>query len=242
MSGKVPINVHAMELARKAILAKYPPRPPLGLPRQLQSQSPSERDVSVLASIHTSPFLGVDARAGMLNMSSIGLRRALAQLEARGWLHLVSFSRRTRGYVRYPNLTPEGLDAAHLEMPREGSGSFLHRRCQLALQSALGRASVEAKIELTLNEKRVDVGYVVEERRVAFEVGMSSVENELSNIHKDFAAGFREVHVLLRESEMLQRIQQHLADERFDPPGLLKLELITDYLPITVTSTEPEDP
>jgi len=229
----VPVDMTVIANTRRELLARYPAKPPISLGPS--TPSATSKDVLVMSSIHRQPFVGIDVRASTMDMSSQMLRRTIASLEAKAWLQQVPFSRRTRGYIRYCNLTKEGLEAVHLDMPDQGTGSFLHRRCQRLIQNFIKTSlHVDAGIEYRLNGKNVDIGYSQDERKVAFEVGLHTAENELSNITKDIEAGFNEIHVLFRDSTMLQRVQELAPKSKAE----LKLELLTDYLEQTSVPTE----
>ncbi len=220
------IDLEAIARTRQAVLAKYPYRRPLDLAPA--ESAPFGREVSVLASIHANPLLGADARAAKLDLSPMMLRRILAGLEAKDWVHQVQFSRRTRGYIRYCNLTDKGLEAARLENLGEGTGSFLHRYCQRYFRDVLAREGFDARVEYELEGKRADVGYRANRGHVAVEIGLSSAENEHTNVRKDLAAGFSEVRVWFRESGMLDRVRELTASEA--GRDRVRLELITEHL------------
>ena len=230
------IDMERIEKARQAALKRYPSKPPLGL--KPNTPSPVAKERLVLASIYSNPFLKVDARAGHLDMSSPMLRRILGGLESKGRIQPIRFSMRTRGFVTYMNILNECLREANLELPQEGSGSFLHRKFQTFLKKYFTEKGSQARIEYDLNGKRADVGYLDNEKHVAIECGLSNAENELSNVVKDFEARFHEVRILCRDTEMIKGLKALL--EKTSPPtkGIPKLELITDYMHRSTSDTE----
>lgn len=232
------IDMATIDSTRTRILKQYPPTPPLGLKKEKPSLNP--RATGVLASIHNHPFLGVDVRASLLDMSSPMLRRTIASLEAQGWLQQVQCSRKTRGYIRYFNITDAGLQTANLEMPGAGTGSFFHRKCQAFLKRQLKKTGIRAEIEFLLRGKRADVGYIDSDKYVALEVGLSSADNELTNILKDSAAGFHEIRMLLRDSNMVERVEQLLNATKPKVKAAVNLELLTDHLD-EHANTEPDE-
>lgn len=230
------IDMKVIERTRKEVFRRYPSIPLLGL--DIQKPSASARDRLVMANIHTKPFLTIDLRASLLEMSSPMVRRAMAELEAKGWIQQIPFSRRPRGYNKYPNITSMGIEAMNLEMPEEGTGSFLHRKSQAFLRDLFQKQGLDSRIEFLLNGKRVDVGFMENDKHVAVEVALSSAENERANIVKDTAAGFKEIRLVFRESSMIERVKQLLAAQKFKLSKALKLELLTDYLILSVPDTE----
>jgi len=225
-----PVDLILIAQARKEILARYPARPPVGLQAKPMPQAAKDRDLLALASIYAKPLLGVSVRAATLEMTDMMLRRTLGALEARDWLRMEHFSKSTRGYIRLPNITEDGLRAANLELPEEGSGGFLHRKLQAFLRDKFASLGHKAGIEVLRNGKHVDVAFLEGENWIALECGLSSAQGEVSNIVKDFAAGFSTVRALLRETGMIRRVEGLLEEQQYKPPGVLKLELISDYL------------
>jgi DNA-binding MarR family transcriptional regulator len=236
----MPVDLERIRDARARIVAPYRGdlRPPVELKRPEKPAGPVGDRLAVLASIHSSPFLSVNARAEVLHLSTSALRRIMDGLEAMGWLQFVQFSYPKRGFVRYCNITQSGLEAAQLAMPSAGSGSFLHRRLQERVTEHLRCRGLTARIEFTLNGKRADVAYPKGESWVAVEVGLSDAEGEHSNIIKNRAAGFAEVHALLRESPMLQEVRRLLHERPPKEPANVNLDLITNYLRSLESSTE----
>jgi hypothetical protein len=163
------------------------------------------------------------------------LRRIVGGLAGRGWVQLVPFSFRKRGYAKFPNITADGLKIAKLEMPKQGTGSFLHRKVQALLKGHFKKLGFDPHIEFDLNGKRADVAIVAEGKLVAIEVGLNSDERESENITKDFAAGYSEVRSLCRDSGMIERIKKLVGNQE---EGVLKLELITEYFNSAAPETE----
>ena len=231
MIMKATVSTGLMQQAREHVLRLYPTRPPVGLPRSSEKHNaPTTDNILMLTSVYKRPFLTCVARAGLLDISVPKVSRDLAGLEAKNWITPWMFSLSRRGFLKYYNITPEGLATAHLNMPDEGSGSFVHRQAQAYLRDQYINRGYRAKIEFMLNNKRADLGVRLGDKLQAVEVGISSADHEFSNITKDYAAGFDEVLVLVRESNMIRRVQELMEQHKFKAPKSLKIELLTEYL------------
>ena len=223
-------DARVIQETRVRVLQQYPILPPVGLSEESRKTGVERDDVLLLTSIYQKPFVTGTTRAVLLNMSVPTVSRLHAALQARNWIVPHNFSRPARGYVKYYNINDQGLAAAQLRLPDEGSGSCMHRQCQIYLCDLFRTEGFSPQIEFMLNSKRADIAFNAKDKWTAVEVGISSAENEVSNIRKDLAAGFSEVRVLVRESSMIARIKTLMEEARFKLPASVKLELLTEYL------------
>ena len=231
MIMKRPSELDVIERARERVLQLYPSKPPIGLPKKSPANSTASRDeVLLLVCLFKSTFITGVARAGLIGWSVAKVSRLLAGMEAKKWLVPWYFSFSPRGFVKYYNITVDGLKAAGLSMPDEGSGSFMHRQSQLHIRDQFKNQGFQARIEFVLNRIRADVGVRFNDKVLAVEVGISSPENEFNNIKQDYAAGFDEVLVLVRDSNMIRRLNEIIKEKAFKAPKSLRIELLTTHL------------
>lgn len=228
------VNMEVIKKARQEALQKYQFTPPVGT-EALKPQKVAEaiglsgKYLEIIVGLHNNPLVSPEVLAETLGLSSMNVRRVMLYFEHKDWIRLIHFSRRTRGFVRYCDITPAGLEVAKLTMPAEGTGSFLHRHIQNRIKKDLVKKGFDAKTEFVLNNKRADIGYIHNNEKCAIEVGLSSAQNEVDNIINDYKAGFDSVAVLCRETSMLTTIHQALKEKelRFHD---LTISLVTEFL------------
>ena len=179
---------------------------------------PKKEHLDYVESIAKEPFIPSTRRDQQLGLSGCKGNRIRKELGKLGLTrpHTVNTGIRGKQYLLL-ELTDEAyalLDAVQVKAHRTpGNGSFLHRFMQDAVCRWASGQGLPARIEEEVGGKRVDVGVQRAGPREAFEVVVEGLEKELSNLKKDFQAGYAKVTFVAERQETLDRLEQMVRDQ-----------------------------
>ena len=118
----------------------------------------------------------------------------------------------TGGLVKLLGLSPSGRNVLGLEpQPRPENVSAEHWWWQRNIYGYYRSLGLEARIEMALNEKRTDVGFLKGGRAIAVEVELSP-KNAAVNVQQDLMSGFSDVLVACTNARARQAIEAQLEE------------------------------
>jgi hypothetical protein len=198
-----------------------------------QPQQLSVEEIECLESILEKPNLTSTQRRDELGHSTYKFDQLKKQLLAKGLVDELSinFGSATGGICKFLELTERGYAALGKKpkWKRPSGMSAEHFWWQQRIAEFYCRQGFEVEIEMCLNGKRADVGFIKDGMKVAVEVGLTA-KNEVVNVQKNLEAGFDHVLVACRDSKVRKAVEENL-NRSVDADKLqrVKLILLSDF-------------
>ncbi len=125
----------------------------------------------------------------------------------------------------------EYLDAANIAYkPMPGNGSIAHRFWQHLILKKMKQKSDIGGIEFSLDSKRVDVGIINHNKKIAYEVVMEgSLQKEISNLRKDLLEGWSVVIFCVQSEEVRQALAALIDRELNDSDDRVEIRLLKEF-------------
>jgi Helicase HerA, central domain len=189
----------------------------------------NEKEYAVLMDIKNRPFVSVVDRIKSLHLTTYMGKRICARFIDLELIREVEIKLGQRGRTRkYHALTPKTQEQIGSQNLGPGKGGFEHVFHQQRLQRHFAAQGYQTKIEEYRDGKAVDLGLTKDGYRIAVEIAMNPL-NELSNIQKNYQAGWREIWILCRDAKVRDHVQREWAASRDALPGCsVTLFLISD--------------
>lgn len=171
----------------------------------------SPEKVAFLEDVLEYPNDSVTQRQERLGLSTYMNAQIKTQLSKLGLIQefTVNLGVVTKGIIKLAMLTQKGFQMLGKPIPKARSYSCSHEHYwwQNNLHQHFKELGLMPVIEMNLNGKRVDVGFVENGLNVAVEVAITP-KNEVLNCKKDFEAGFNKVIVGCKNVKVRQVVQE----------------------------------
>jgi DNA-binding MarR family transcriptional regulator len=189
----------------------------------------NEKEYAVLMDIKNRPFISVVDRIRDLHLTTYMGKKTCNRLGEMELIREVEIKLGQRGRTRkYHALTAKAQEQIGSQNLGPGKGGFEHVFHQQRLKQYFSEQGYQVKIEEYRNGKAVDLGLAKDNHRIAVEIAMNPL-NELSNIEKDFKAGWDEIWILCRDAKVRDHVQEEWAASKNALPGCsVTLFLISD--------------
>ena len=173
------VSDEELEARMKTILSKLLPKTEVRRvkPRTVNVRV-SEDAWKLLLNINRNPFSGIVGRAKMLNFSGRRLNEAKKELIAKGLIEQVKLSLTGRRPTLFLTLTGKGLEFLRSKKVdtslwrHVGNVGFEHMLYQVLIRWEFKKLGYDAHIEARLNDRRIDV-LAVKDQRIGVEVELN---------------------------------------------------------------------
>lgn len=184
-------------------------------------------------SILECPNLTVTRRAAHLALSPYMNNKIMKALISKGMIEQVTLSLgyESRGVVKFLELMEKGYKALGKKPPPERAFrcSAEHYWWQKNIAAYYRSKGFETEIEMSLNSKRCDVGFVKDGLKIAVEVGLTP-KNEVLNVQRDLEVGFHRVLVACKNTNVKRVVEQRLGDVLTDEHrARVKVILLSEF-------------
>lgn len=188
--------------------------------QELKNIQLAAEEKEYLENIFEKPNLTITQRAREMGLSPYMNDKIKKDLLKKGWIKefTLNLGFSTRGIVKLVELTNDGFRAIGKENPElnKRNCSSEHWFWQRNIKDYYLSLGHKAIIEFLLNGKHADVGIFIDNKKVAVEVGLTP-KNEIVNAKQDIRAGFDEVILALKNSQVKKaveaHIQKHISEE-----------------------------
>jgi hypothetical protein len=178
----------------------------------------NEKEYAVLMDIKNRPFVAVGERLQSLHLTGYSANKIWRCLKEQELIQEIEIKIGQRGRARkYFAITKKAQEQMGPQNMGPGKGGFEHVFHQQRLQRHFAAQGYQTKIEEYRNGKAVDLGLTKDGHRIAVEIAMNPL-NELSNITKDFQAGWREIWILCRDAKVKNQVEAEWEVRKGDFP------------------------
>ena len=193
----------------------------------------TEEERSYIYSIYKEPNLTTTQRADEQGLSSYAnnsikksvLRKKLAVEVS------INLGSKTSGICKFMMLTGLGYKTLGKRCPfkRPENTSPEHFWWASNLVKFYRHQGFKARLEMELNGKKSDVGVIINNKKIAFEIGLTA-NNEAVNARKNIDAGFDQVFLACRNSRVKKAVEQKLLHTlRPEERNRVKVILLSDF-------------
>jgi len=207
-----------------------PNQEPLQDPPLEESLGLSETEFMFLMDVKNRPFETIVSRYRSLKLTNYmgnKVKRILIEKEYLEEIKILLVRGNVEKYMKFTALAEEKIGKQNLG---SGKGGFEHVLWQNRFDKYFEEQGFQTKIEEYKNGKGVDVGLSRNGDSIALEVEMSS-QGAVSNIIKDFEAGWSQIWVACQNRQIQKEIQAQWEDKKSLVPGAqVQFYLVSELL------------